>query len=100
MYKTTNEDKDDKGYNRKLNHPSVLVVGFPSALTEFHRYFLPILANLNGNLQELGPAWYREEPDVNFNEIEDWDDPMASQLEELLLSNLQALFLGVISLLS
>jgi hypothetical protein len=50
------EEKHDKGCKRKLNHPFILAAGFPSALTEFRQYVLPISPNLNGNLQELGPG--------------------------------------------
>ncbi|RYR71818.1 hypothetical protein Ahy_A02g006040 [Arachis hypogaea] len=36
--------------------------------------------------------WYRVESEMRMNELVDWNDPIANQLEELLLSNLQAVF--------
>lgn len=92
-------DRQDKGgkNKRKLTLPCVVPASFPSSLIEFPRYALPISQSLNEfNLSELGLDLYTEEPEVHMHEVADWNDPIAGQLEELLLSNLQAIFRGAI----
>ncbi|TKY52581.1 baculoviral IAP repeat-containing protein 2/3 [Spatholobus suberectus] len=95
------EDRQDKGCKnkRKLTHPSILPASFPSSLIEFPRYELPMSQNgLNEfSSSELWPDLFREEePELHMHELVDWNDPIASQLEELLLSNLQAIFSGAL----
>lgn len=91
------EDRQDKGCKnkRKLAHPSILPASFPSSLIEFPQYELPVSQN---GLSDLSPSqvWSHlfrdEEPERYMHEVVDWNDPIARQLEELLLSNLQAIF--------
>ncbi|KAL3033589.1 hypothetical protein AAZX31_02G144000 [Glycine max] len=95
------EDRQDKGCKnkRKLTHPSILPASFPSSLIEFPRYQLPVpQSGLNGfSPSELWAELFREdEPELYMHELVDWNDPIASQLEELLLSNLQAIFSGAL----
>ncbi|KAK7344465.1 hypothetical protein VNO77_14100 [Canavalia gladiata] len=95
------EDKQDKGSKnkRKLTHPSILPANFLSALIDFPRYELQ---NSQNSLNEfisskLGSDWCREEePEMHMHELVDWNDPIANQLEELLLSNLQVIFRGAV----
>lgn len=88
------EERQDKGCKnkRKLAHPSILPASL--SLFEFPRNEIP--ASQNG-LNEFSPSeWWSEffsrENELQMREILDWSDPIASQLEELLLSNLQAIF--------
>ncbi|RDY11402.1 putative E3 ubiquitin-protein ligase RF298, partial [Mucuna pruriens] len=98
---TDSKGRLDKGCNnkRKLAHPSILPASFPPSLAEFPRYDLP--GSQNG-LKEFSSSdwlvdWFREEePELHMHELVDWNDPIASQLEELLLSNLQAIFGGAL----
>ncbi|XP_020212572.1 putative E3 ubiquitin-protein ligase RF298 isoform X3 [Cajanus cajan] len=95
------EDRQDKGCKnkRKLTHPSILPASFPSSLTEFPRYELSDSQNgLNEfSSSVLWPDLFKdEEPELYMHELVDWNDPIASQLEELLLSNLQAIFHGAL----
>ena len=89
--------QQDKGCKnkRKLVHPPVVPANAPSSLIEFPRYELPLEISQSldeSNSSEVVSDWYREEPEVRMRELVDWNDPIASQLEELLLSNLQAIF--------
>ncbi|ESW16580.1 hypothetical protein PHAVU_007G168300 [Phaseolus vulgaris] len=88
------EDRQDKGCKnkRKLAHPSILPASLP--LFEFPRYEMPVSQN---GLNEFSPSeWWSQlfsrENELQMRELLDWSDPIASQLEELLLSNLQAIF--------
>ncbi|KAL2323589.1 hypothetical protein Fmac_027968 [Flemingia macrophylla] len=95
------EDRQDRGCKnkRKLTHPSILPASFPSALTEFPEYELSDSQNgLNEfSSSEFWPDLLKdEEPELYMHELVDWNDPIASQLEELLLSNLQAIFRGAL----
>ncbi|KAK7277684.1 hypothetical protein RJT34_22699 [Clitoria ternatea] len=95
------EDRQDKGCKnkRKLAQPSVVPSSLSSSLIEFPRYELPVSQNgLNEfSPPDLGLNWYKEEElGANMNELVDWNDPIANQLEELLLSNLQAVFCGAV----
>ncbi|KAJ1435732.1 Zinc finger, RING-type [Sesbania bispinosa] len=93
------EARQDKGgkNKRKLVHPSIIPDNLPLSLIEFPRYELPISQSLNEfNSSELGSDWDKEGPKVHMHELVDWNDPVASQLEELVLSNLQVVFRGAI----
>lgn len=95
------EDRQDKGCKnkRKLAHPSILPASFPSSLIEFPRYELPVSQNGLNDLSssQLWSQLFRDdEPEQYMHEVVDWNDPIASQLEELLLSNLQAIFHGAL----
>ncbi|XP_057741839.1 putative E3 ubiquitin-protein ligase RF4 [Arachis stenosperma] len=94
---SSGENKQDQGCKnkRKSVHPSVAVASAPTSLIEFPRYELPseLPQSLNGtNPSEVVSDLYRVESEMRMNELVDWNDPIANQLEELLLSNLQAVF--------
>ncbi|XP_061356246.1 putative E3 ubiquitin-protein ligase RF4 [Gastrolobium bilobum] len=92
-------DRQDKGrkHKRKSAHPSRVAIKMPSSLVEFPRYASPISQSSNEfNSSEFESDCHREKLEVHMHEIVDWNDPIARQLEELLLSNLKAIFDGVI----
>ncbi|CAJ1969165.1 unnamed protein product [Sphenostylis stenocarpa] len=90
------EDRHDKGCKnkRKLAHPSILPSSLPLSMFEFPGYEMPI--SQNGSNEFSTSEWWSEllsrENELRMRELLDWNDPIASQLEELLLSNLQAIF--------
>ncbi|MED6150586.1 hypothetical protein PIB30_073766 [Stylosanthes scabra] len=94
---SSGENRQDQGCKnkRKSVHPSVAAASGPTSLIEFPRYELPseTSQSVNGsNPSEVVPDWHRIESDMRMNELVEWNDPIANQLEELLLSNLQAVF--------
>lgn len=86
---------------RKLAHPSILPNNI-SSLIEFPPYELSAEISESSKAEctpsVLGSESDRsgEEPEVNMHELANWNDPIVSPLEELLLSNLQAVFLSAI----
>ncbi|XP_052731403.1 putative E3 ubiquitin-protein ligase RF4 isoform X2 [Vigna angularis] len=96
MDKTGGEDRQDKGCKnkRKLSHPSILPASLSLSLFDFPRYEIPVSQHgLNGfSPSEWWSELLRRENQLQMRELLDWSDPIASQLEELLLSNLQAIF--------
>lgn len=80
----------------KLPNPNIT----SSSLIEFPPYELS--AEISGSPEaeiassEVQSHKSREEPEVQVHELVDWIDPIASPLEELLLSNLQAVFASAI----
>ncbi|KAK7392385.1 hypothetical protein VNO78_20822 [Psophocarpus tetragonolobus] len=94
-------DRHGKGCKnkRKLTHPCILPTSFPSSLVEFPRYELSLSQD---GLNEFSPSelwselFKEDDPEQHTHELVDWNDPIASQLEELLLSNLQTIFCGAL----
>lgn len=69
------------------------------SLTEFPRY--EVLEEIQNALSVLGSRMERSEDTIEEQEVEedqqvDWDDPIVSQLEELLKSNLLAIFCNAV----
>ncbi|XVE73203.1 hypothetical protein DITRI_Ditri11bG0098400 [Diplodiscus trichospermus] len=85
------QDKGSKN-KRKLDDPSLEnPVDVPLSISEFPRYELPpeiFRSPLFGPLEVRSSR----APLIEDFEPSDWDDPIACQLEELLLSNLLAIF--------
>ncbi|XWS31629.1 hypothetical protein CRYUN_Cryun23aG0092800 [Craigia yunnanensis] len=89
------QDKGSKN-KRKLDGPSLVnPVNVPFSMSEFPHYELhpemfrcPVFGPL-----EVGSSWVPLREDF---EPADWDDPIACQLEELLLSNLRTIFRNAI----
>ncbi|XP_075641258.1 putative E3 ubiquitin-protein ligase RF298 [Castanea sativa] len=92
----------DKGQNkRKLGDPSIgNPVNAPLSLTEFPRYeFSPekSQSSLCEVKLEAGLDQPKEGPETEASDPFDWeDDPLACQLEKILLSNLQEVFQNAI----
>ncbi|CAI8603853.1 unnamed protein product [Vicia faba] len=84
---------------RKLNHEFSMVPEDRSSNVDgdFSLYGVTNLPDLN----EFDPSGldldcYTEEPQLRVLEVEDWKDPMATKLEELLMSNLDSIFRNAI----
>ncbi|KAK7270244.1 hypothetical protein RIF29_23247 [Crotalaria pallida] len=99
MADSSGENKRDNKNKGKLACPSIVpVADSSSSLIEFPRYEIDlppdeISQSLNEiDSLEVGLDLDSEESKVRMREIVDWNDPIASRLEELLLSNLQAIF--------
>lgn len=92
----------DKGKNkRKLGDPSIgNLVNAPLSLTEFPRYeFSPDISQSSPCEVKLeaGLDQPKEGPETEASDPFDWeDDPLACQLEKILLSNLQEVFQNAI----
>lgn len=92
----------DKGKNkRKLGDPSIgNLVNAPLSLTEFPRYeFSPDISQSSPCEVKLeaGLDQSKEGPETEASDPFDWeDDPLACQLEKILLSNLQEVFQNAI----
>ncbi|KAK7270246.1 hypothetical protein RIF29_23250 [Crotalaria pallida] len=92
---------DSSGENNKNKGKlacSSIVPDSSSSLIEFPRYDIDLppceISQSSNEIDslEVGLDSDREEPEVRMREVVDWNDPIASRLEELLLSNLQAVF--------
>ncbi|CAJ2629244.1 E3 ubiquitin-protein ligase rf298-like protein [Trifolium pratense] len=81
------DSEQGSNYKRKLDDESSLVAedGSVNLDDDFPPYEFP-------NSSELGLDSYTEEPQLGVLEVEDWEDPIATQLEELLMTNLEAIF--------
>ncbi|CAL5208964.1 unnamed protein product [Lathyrus oleraceus] len=91
----TGDYEQGSNCKRKLNHEFSMVPDDRSSNVDgdFSLYGFTNLPDLN----EFDPSGldldcYTEEPQVRVLEVEDWKDPMATKLEELLMSNLDSIF--------
>lgn len=84
-------------YKRKLDDESSSMVtedGSLSVEDDFPPYEFTNVQSFNS--AELGLGCCTEEQQLGVLEVEDWKDPMATQLEDLLMSNLEAIFSNAI----
>ncbi|CAK8572882.1 unnamed protein product [Lathyrus sativus] len=91
----TGDYEQGSNCKRKLNHEFSMVPADRSSNVDgdFSLYGFTNLPDLN----EFDPSGldldcYTEEPQLRVLEVEDWKDPMATKLEELLMSNLDSIF--------
>ncbi|XVF21840.1 hypothetical protein REPUB_Repub12eG0124300 [Reevesia pubescens] len=90
------QDKGSKN-KRKLDDPSLEnPVTVPLSMSEFPRYELPLEIFRSPVLGPLEVGSSRAPLSEDFEPV-DWDDPIACQLEELLLSNLHTIFRNAIT---
>ncbi|XP_019059711.1 PREDICTED: putative E3 ubiquitin-protein ligase RF298 [Tarenaya hassleriana] len=96
-FSVSHQEKGRKN-KRKLADPSQQnAANLPSSLTEFPRYELPspkLTHTPSTDLRLLETL--SGQPKVEESQSIGWDDPLACQLEELLLSNLTTLFCSAI----
>ncbi|GAU30697.1 hypothetical protein TSUD_39210 [Trifolium subterraneum] len=87
----TVDSEQGSNYKRKLDDESSVVAedGSVNLDDDFPPYEFT-------NSSELGLDSYTEEPQLGVLEVEDWEDPIATQLEELLMTNLEAIFSNAI----
>lgn len=90
------EEEKDCHYKRKSDEPSMDPDSPISYVDDdFPPYEFSIPPSFNDiDSFELGFDYETQEDDLN--EVEDWSDPMATQLEELLMANLDAIFSNAI----
>lgn len=84
-------------YKRKLDDESSSMVTEDGSLSledDFPPYEFTNPQSFNS--AELGLGCCTEEQQLGVLEVEDWKDPMATQLEDLLMSNLEAIFSNAI----
>jgi flagellin-like hook-associated protein FlgL len=87
----TVDSEQGSNYKRKLDDDSSVVAedGSTNLDDDFPPYEFT-------NSSELGLDSYTEEPQLDVVEVEDWEDPIATQLEELLMTNLETIFSNAI----
>ncbi|KAK2457291.1 hypothetical protein QL285_004580 [Trifolium repens] len=89
----TVDSEQGSNYKRKLDDDSSVVAedGSTNLDDDFPPYEFT-------NSSELGLDSYTEEPQLDVVEVEDWEDPIATQLEELLMTNLETIFSNAIKM--